>query len=108
VAAGNARTFLSLTTEDLGNVQSYFQLEDNSIKLVFTADNPAARVRLEANKDLLEGLLAEAGYEISGLSFIYKTNEAVTKALPRGQEAGADPEKELYIPQELSEYEFTI
>ena len=108
VAAGNARTFLSLTTEGLGNVQSYFQMEDAGISLVFTADNPAARARLEANKDLLEGLIAEAGYEVSGLSFIYKTNEAVTKALPRGQEAAADPEKELYIPQELSEYEFTI
>jgi hypothetical protein len=105
VAAGNARTFLTLATGALGNVQSYFTMQEGGVRLQFTVDSPAARLRLEAQRGLLSALLEEAGFELTELSFIYNTaNEG--RQVPQGREMAADPE-EGTAPGSLSGYEFS-
>ena len=107
VAAGNARTFLSLATEALGNVQSYFTMEEGMVRLQITVDSPAARLRLESHRGLLSTLLSEAGFELAELHFIYNT-ASEAEPIPQGQDIAVNPEEEAYTPREVSDYEFTV
>ena len=110
VADGTARTFLSLATEGLGNVQSFFTINGNQVNLQFAAENPAARARLEANKDSLFALLQEAGFDLGELTFTYNVREESSSALaPQGREVAVNPEEDHFgIPLNTSDYEFKV
>lgn len=110
VADGSARAFLTLATEGLGNVQSYFDLDDGKVNLQFAVEGPVARLQLEANIETLRALLEEAGYEIGDLVFTYLPSselESEEPSLVDGKEIAVDPEEE-YTPLEVSDYEFTV
>ena len=108
VADGTARIFLSLTSDRLGTVQSFFTIEDNKINLQFAVESPAARIRLEANQDILAAFLQEAGYDIGEISFAYMViEEETTERIPQGKDATVDPE-ENYQPIKTSDYEFRV
>lgn len=129
VAGGTPKTFLSLNTEGLGIVQSFFTLDSvpdsaldsvqnngsgnekgKSVSMTFAVESQAARIKLESNKDLLVAMLQEAGYEISDITFTYaiKEEQKITQA-PQGREAAVDPEEEVFdVPLELSDYEFRV
>ena len=103
---GSARTFLSITTGALGNVQSYFTLEDGKVNLQFAAASPASRDKLEASLDLLTSLLNEAGYEIGNISFTYSVSQSL---IPQGKETAIDVDPgERENLQLISDYEFRV
>lgn len=110
VASGDARTFISLTTEGLGTVQSYFSIDGGKVNLRFAIDSQASRLKLENNYNMLAALLAEAGFEIGSLSFVYTQPTAETAIMAaQGKDVAIDPEEDLYTATlELSDYEFTV
>jgi len=105
IAAGNAKSFLSLTTAGLGNVQSFFAMDGNQISFEFTVDGTAVQTRLEAKLGVLTGILNELGYEISNISFNHRVS---TETLPQGKEVAVDPEEEIYAPLDVSDYEYEV
>ena len=111
VTDGTARTFLSLNTDSLGNVQSLFAMEDGKINLQFAVDGPMARIQLEANQDILVEMLQEAGYDIGKLTFSYTTpiQQPEDKHIPQGKDKHIDPEDQpVSAPLDASDYEFRV
>ncbi|MCL2398196.1 MAG: flagellar hook-length control protein FliK [Defluviitaleaceae bacterium] len=111
VLDGSARTFLSITTGALGNVQSYFSIEDGKVNLQFAAPSPASRDKLEAGLDMLASLLHEAGYEIGDISFTYGAiKKETTHFIPQGKEAAIDVDQKdrENLQLDLSDYEFRV
>jgi len=107
VAAGTAKTFLSLNTAGLGNVQSFFEMDGDRINLQFTVDSPAARVRLESHLNTLRLELLGAGYDIGGISFAY--NVAETAVVAQGKDVSVDPDEDFVMaPVDVSDFEYKV
>jgi len=69
VADGQARTYLSISTDSMGKVEGYFTITEGRVQLQFAVNDPEAQAHLEANSGQLAALLQEIGFEIDGLSF---------------------------------------
>ena len=99
-----ANVFISLQTGQLGDVQVWLQTNQNSATLQIRADAEDTLALLRQNEPLLRTLAAEAGFEITGLSF----GQAQAKRNVLAEEvAGAEPAK-LNAAKTLSEYDYHV
>ncbi|MCL1997979.1 MAG: DUF6240 domain-containing protein [Turicibacter sp.] len=106
VAAGTAKTFLTLLTTNLGNVQTTFTQQNSAVTLHFTVESPAVRIKLQTHLPLLQTLLQEQGFTLEQPTFTYATDSQ----LPQGKQADIDPEEleDSTLLQNFSEYEFVV
>ncbi|MCL1987135.1 MAG: DUF6240 domain-containing protein [Firmicutes bacterium] len=110
VLDGTAKTLLTLNTAELGNVQSFFSIVDNTVNVEFSVESPVARIRLESNLDTLLESLQKAGYNLGQISFNYMENipDSAQPAVPQGKNTLVDPAEDNYFPVETSSYEFEV
>ncbi len=63
------RVFMSLNTEGLGEVSAYYTIKGDTAEIKLGSSSEEGLARLKENADMLKAYVADAGFEVTKLSF---------------------------------------